>query len=189
VVDSAPRDTPSSRAPAPDYSSVSKPIASVAALSAAPAAPRSSPSSVEACGRDTDRPIVLNWASRSRTVTVRAPIPAAVRRAYATVSTPSSAGAQAYASDQALTAGFDWYRMLRHDATVNVAATGSVNTPLLYLRGEHEGGDIDAYVTGFHDAGLTDVRSALIDGAGHFAAEDAPAAVWNHLVSFITDTR
>lgn len=97
--------------------------------------------------------------------------------------------AQAYASDQALTAGFDWYRMLRHDATVNVAATGSVNTRLLYLRGEHEGGDIEAYVTGFHDAGLTDVRSALIDRAGHFAAEDAPAAVWNHLVSFITDTR
>ncbi len=62
------------------------------------------------------------------------------------------------------------------------------STPLLYLRGKYEGGDIAAYITGFPQAGLSDVRSALIAGAGHFAIEDAPAVVWDHLAHFITDT-
>jgi len=57
---------------------------------------------------------------------------------------------------------------------------------LLYLRGEHEGGDIDAYIAGFRGAGLADVRSAIIAGAGHFAPEDAPDAVWEAIADFIS---
>lgn len=94
--------------------------------------------------------------------------------------------AQAYASDEALHAGFNWYRMLRQDSMSNAAATGHVNSPLLYLRGEHEGGDIDAYVAGFRQAGLTNVHSATIAGAGHFAPEDSPDAVWSAIADFIT---
>lgn len=94
--------------------------------------------------------------------------------------------ARAYATDEALRAGFNWYRMLRQDAVDNAAATGPITSPLLYLRGEHEGGDIDTYVAGFHQAGLTDVRSATIPGAGHFAPEDAPDAVWASVADFIT---
>jgi len=32
---------------------------------------------------------------------------------------------------------------------------------------------------------LTDVRSATIPGAGHFAPEDAPAAVWTRIAQFV----
>lgn len=46
---------------------------------------------------------------------------------------------QAYASDEALRTGFNWYRMLRQDAADNASATGPIASPLLYLRGEHEG--------------------------------------------------
>jgi pimeloyl-ACP methyl ester carboxylesterase len=108
----------------------------------------------------------------------RPAIPEEARNAYA----------EAYGSDQALTAGFDWYRMLHQDAATNAAMGGAIATPLLYLRGEHEGGDIEAYVAGFQQAGLERVRSAIIGGAGHFAAEDAPRAVWLHLTEFIEAT-
>lgn len=96
--------------------------------------------------------------------------------------------AEAYASEQALKAGFDGYRMLRQDAAANATARGPVSTPLLYLRGEYEGGDIETYVAGFWDAGLSDVRSATIDNAGHFTPEDNPDAVWHRLSEFIAAT-
>jgi len=76
--------------------------------------------------------------------------------------------------------------MLGHDAEANAAAPGQVKSPLLYLCGEHEGGDIDAYIAGFRGAGLADVRSAIIAGAGHFAPEDAPDAVWEAIADFIS---
>lgn len=94
--------------------------------------------------------------------------------------------AQAYASDEALHAGFNWYRMLRQDAADNASAMDPITSPLLYLRGEHESVDIDAYVAGFRQAGLTDVRSATIAGAAHFAPEDAPDGVWASITAFIT---
>jgi len=96
--------------------------------------------------------------------------------------------AQAYASDEALHTGFNWYRMLRQDAADNASATGPITSPLLYLRGEHEGGDLDSYVAGFRQAGLADVRSARIPGAGHFAPDDAPDAVWAAIADFIIQT-
>jgi len=54
--------------------------------------------------------------------------------------------------------------------------------------GEHEGGGLDPYVTRRHAVGPADVRAALIEGAGHFAAEDAPSKVWDDLADFIADT-
>jgi len=69
---------------------------------------------------------------------------------------------------------------------VHADATDQISTPLLYLRDEHEGGDIDTYIVGFQDAGLSDVRSATIGGAGHFAPEDAPDTVWATITDFIT---
>ena len=48
--------------------------------------------------------------------------------------------AQAYATDSALTAGFNWYRTFPQDAEANKDAKSqaSMATPLLYLRGEKE---------------------------------------------------
>jgi pimeloyl-ACP methyl ester carboxylesterase len=90
-----------------------------------------------------------------------------------------AAAAAAYRG-ASLTAGFDLYRALERDAADNelCAEDGPAPTPLLYLRGERSGGDLDAYVKGFDGAGVTDVRGAVVPGAGHFTLTEAPAAVW-----------
>ena len=58
--------------------------------------------------------------------------------------------AQAYSTDSALTAGFNWYRTFPVDAEANKEATNqaAVATRVLYLRGEKEGGDLDDYLGG-----------------------------------------
>ncbi|MBO3748280.1 alpha/beta hydrolase [Streptosporangiaceae bacterium NEAU-GS5] len=91
-----------------------------------------------------------------------------------------AAYAEAYATDSALTAGFNWYRTFPQDAEENArtAKGPATATPLLYLRGEREGGDINAYVQGFRDAGVSDVRSGLVPAAGHFPQEEAPVETW-----------
>ena len=97
--------------------------------------------------------------------------------------------AAAYTSEESLRAGFAWYRQLPTDARDNAAAGGEAcDTPLLYLRGEHERGELSAYVDGFVGAGLTRVSSAVVGGAGHFAPEDNPAEVWTRIREFIERT-
>lgn len=91
----------------------------------------------------------------------------------------------AYRADGALSTGFGWYRGFERDAEENAAETAPVATPLLYLRGEAEGGDLDAYAAGFRAVGLSDVRSASVAGAGHFAPEEAPAEVWRLVRDFV----
>ncbi|MFF4412389.1 alpha/beta fold hydrolase [Streptosporangium sp. NPDC001559] len=102
--------------------------------------------------------------------------------------TPESrrAHAAAYERDTALTAGFDLYRAFPQDARDNaaLAEAGPVDTPLLYLRGDGEGGDITAYAQGFGEAGVLRPTTALIPGVGHFAQEEAPAQVWKLVHDF-----
>ncbi len=93
----------------------------------------------------------------------------------------------AYASDSALTASFNWYRAFPRDVEDSQRASAGppVSTPLLYLRGERErGGDIGPYVQGLRDAGVTNVQSALVPGAGHFTQEEAPAETWRLIARF-----
>jgi pimeloyl-ACP methyl ester carboxylesterase len=101
--------------------------------------------------------------------------------------------AEAYRDIEALTAGFDWYRAFEQDARDNAtgpdardnaAGREPVMAPLLYLRGDHEAGDIEAYVEGFRSAGVRDLQSGVILKAGHFAPTDAPAAVWEQIERF-----
>jgi hypothetical protein len=77
---------------------------------------------------------------------------------------PRSPYVTAYASDSALTAGFSWYRAFRQDVIDNrpPGRQRHITAPLLYLRGEREGGDIKAYVAGFRDAGLTLVSQCVL---------------------------
>jgi pimeloyl-ACP methyl ester carboxylesterase len=98
--------------------------------------------------------------------------------------------AEAYRDDEALAAGFDWYRGFAQDARDNAAAGGRqpLATPLLYLRGDHEAGDIEVYTRGFRSAGVSDIRSVVIPKAGHFAPQDAPAAVWERIERFAATT-
>jgi pimeloyl-ACP methyl ester carboxylesterase len=95
-----------------------------------------------------------------------------------------AAHAAAYGTETALTAGFDLYRAFAQDAKDNAAVTDPAPTPLLYLRGDGEGGDIDAYAQGFRDAGVRDLTTAIIKDAGHFAQEEQPARVWSRIASF-----
>ncbi|MEV7008133.1 alpha/beta hydrolase [Streptosporangium sp. NPDC051022] len=96
------------------------------------------------------------------------------------------AHAAAYGGDAALTAGFDLYRAFAQDARDNVAfaEAGPVGTPLLYLRGEGEGGDITTYAQGFRESGIRHLTTALVSDAGHFAQEEAPDQVWKLIRDF-----
>ncbi len=95
-----------------------------------------------------------------------------------------AAHAAAYATDAQLTAGFEWYRAFAQDAEDNRAGDPPTDTPLLYLRGDRETGDIGAYVKSLSEAGIRTVRNALIPDAGHFAPEEAPNAVWAEVSRF-----
>lgn len=97
-----------------------------------------------------------------------------------------AAHAAAYSSGAALTAGFDLYRAFAQDARDNAAFAGAapVGTPLLYLRGDGEGGDIAAYAQGFRDAGVQNLTTAVLAGAGHFTQEEVPAQVWEAVHDF-----
>ena len=93
--------------------------------------------------------------------------------------------ASAYGSPQALQAGFDWYSAFGKDALANSKDTATIDTPLLYLRGECEGGDMDEYVNGFHTVGISSVTTARIPGSGHFTPEENPQAVWTEIARFM----
>jgi pimeloyl-ACP methyl ester carboxylesterase len=97
----------------------------------------------------------------------------------------------AYATADALTAGFDWFRAFGDDVRSNRATASGppTTTPLLYLRGGSErGGSIGPYVAGLRRAGVADVRSAVVDGAGHFPHEEAAVATWTAISEFILAT-
>ncbi len=86
--------------------------------------------------------------------------------------------AAAYATDDALTAGLDWYRALPIDAEDNARAAEPVETPVRYVRGDAETGRLDDYAAGLRAAGIERLTTAEVPGAGHFAPEEAPAELW-----------
>ncbi len=107
----------------------------------------------------------------------RAKIPPEARSAYV----------DAYATDAALTAGFNWYRTFPRDAEENRGASADDDaTPLLYLRGARETGEIREYVDGLRAAGARALHHGVVPEAGHFAHEEAPEATWRLLEEFRT---
>jgi len=90
---------------------------------------------------------------------------------------------RAYQRPEALKAGFDWYRALESAAQRN-ARPVRIDTPILYLRGDAGGRDIDGYVEGLRHAGAANLRSRLIDGSGEFLPIEAPAATCEALRAF-----
>lgn len=93
---------------------------------------------------------------------------------------------EAYSAASALSAGLSWYRGFPRDAEANASAATllPVTTPVLYLRGEAGGGQITDYADGLRAAGVTELRHALIPGAGHFAQQEAPEATWKLIAEF-----
>lgn len=100
-----------------------------------------------------------------------------------------AAHVEAYRTDAALTAGFDLYRAFRHDAEDNLAfaAAAPVDTPVLFVRGDGEYGDMATYANGFRDAGIRNLTTAVIADSGHFAQEEAPEQVWRVIAGFVDD--
>ena len=93
---------------------------------------------------------------------------------------------KAYSRPGALRTGFDWYRAFPQDEKDNLRVKGeAIQTPVLYLRGEHERGDIESYLNGFREAGLRNIKGHVIAGAGHFAPEEQPLEVLGHLRDFM----
>lgn len=97
--------------------------------------------------------------------------------------------AAAYGTPEALQAGFDWYRGFSEDAKTNSSDTSNITTPVLYLRGEFEGEDLEEYAAGFRQAGLTALTTARISGSGHYSPEENPDAVWGEIAKFFGEVR
>jgi pimeloyl-ACP methyl ester carboxylesterase len=96
---------------------------------------------------------------------------------------------QAYSAPAALHTGFEWYRAFAQDAKDNLSVKDQpVATPVLYVRGDHEPGNMQVYVRGLQDSGLRDVRPVIIPNAGHFAPHEQPEAIAAALREFIDST-
>lgn len=97
-----------------------------------------------------------------------------------------AAYARAYASDDALTAGFDFYRAFPQDASDNLRGVGAeTGTPVLYLRGAGSRGDLETYAQGLRSAGVTKLTTTQILDAGHFIPDEQPASLWRAVHEFI----
>lgn len=91
--------------------------------------------------------------------------------------------AAAYGSSTALSTGFNWYRAFTQDASTNEVAV-KIDTPLLYLRGEFDAGDMNEYVDGLHKAGVVNVAASHVAKSKHFIAEENPAGLWKEIAAF-----
>lgn len=93
----------------------------------------------------------------------------------------------AYSRPAALHTGFEWYRAFSQDEKDNIAdKSRSVSTPVLYIRGDQEPGDIDRYVAGLRSGGLRNVRGMVIHHCGHFTPDEHPAELAGILAKFVT---
>lgn len=92
----------------------------------------------------------------------------------------------AYRTDAAMSAGFDFYRAFTQDAQDNAESSQAapIHTPLLYLRAERGGGDVEAYSDGFTAAGITHLRTAVVPDTGHFMQEETPTETWRVISGF-----
>ncbi len=97
---------------------------------------------------------------------------------------------KAYSKADSLSTGFNWYRGFTEDANYNkniVALHSKISTPLLYIRGQRSGGDMDKYVSGFMSSGVAHIQTQIIPDCGHFIAEEQPELLWKCLAEFVNN--
>lgn len=93
---------------------------------------------------------------------------------------------EAYTRPEALHTGFEWYRAFAQDEQDNLSVEGQiVQTPVLYLRGEQEGGDMETYLKGFRESGLQNIEGQIVPGIGHWLDEN-PNGVLTVLETYLT---
>jgi pimeloyl-ACP methyl ester carboxylesterase len=91
--------------------------------------------------------------------------------------------AKAYERPEALRAGFDWYRAMPADAERN-SQPKEIRTPMLYLRGDADGGTPGDYVRGLQEKGAQRLSGAVLPDSGEFAPLEAPEAFMRELLAF-----
>ena len=94
---------------------------------------------------------------------------------------------KAYHSEEALKTSLGWYRAFPQDEKDN-ATSQSVNTPVLYLKGEKDFGEINTYIEGFKKNGVRNITGISVPGSAHFAPEENPAFVADAINRFISDS-
>jgi len=93
---------------------------------------------------------------------------------------------QSYARLEALHTGFEWYRTFPQDVKDNLKDKDTpVQTPVLYMRGSCEQGDMDRYLSGLHSGGLHNLQGRIIPNSGHFMSEEQPEALLDALRVFL----
>ena len=93
---------------------------------------------------------------------------------------------EAYSRPEALHTGFEWYRAFPQDEKDNLETKDeAVDTPVLYLREQSEGLDVERYVDGLNEGGLRNLQAQVIPNSGHFTLDEQPEAVLENLQKFI----
>ena len=95
---------------------------------------------------------------------------------------------RAYSSLDALSTGFNWYRSFSEDSKFNrklIELGKPITTPVLYMRGERSGGNMDQYAAGFAEAGLKNLKTKIVPDSGHFMLEEQPDFVWGSILDFM----
>jgi pimeloyl-ACP methyl ester carboxylesterase len=90
----------------------------------------------------------------------------------------------AYVRPEALRAGFEWYRAMAADARQN-ATVKRIDLPLLYLRGDADGRNIEDYTDGLRAAGAANLSGEVIEGSGEYLPVEAPAQFVERLRAFV----
>ena len=101
-----------------------------------------------------------------------------------------TAYAEAYRSDTALTAGFNWYRTFPRDAEDNerdISDGTRIDVPTLLMLSGRMAPLVEAFERGFTGAGLTALSHTLVP-VGHFIPEEAPERTWDLIGDFIAAT-
>jgi pimeloyl-ACP methyl ester carboxylesterase len=89
---------------------------------------------------------------------------------------------RAYQRQEALSAGFDWYRAFEEDADHN-SKHKPIELPLLYLRGDADG-DIAEYAQGLRSAGASNLHTRVIANSGEYLPVEAPEEFCRALAEF-----
>jgi pimeloyl-ACP methyl ester carboxylesterase len=91
--------------------------------------------------------------------------------------------AAAYSRPEALKAGFDWYRAMSADAERN-AVPKEIDVPMLYLRGDADGGSPADYLPGLRNKGARHIEADTLPGSGEIAPLEAGDDLVRRLLSF-----
>ncbi|MET8872268.1 alpha/beta hydrolase [Nocardia sp. NPDC004604] len=91
-----------------------------------------------------------------------------------------------YRDTNRLTAGFKMFRALPLDIADNERATETLDVPILLAFSEFSHATLaDTVAQGLRDVGVADVRTTEIPDAGHWPAEEQPAALARAIVEFV----